>query len=124
MAKVSQKKKKAITKQIDVHYLKTCNYRTYHADGVFGGLTPSVKIYMELFIQRAVTPQIIRHKTATDGMLGEEIEREGKEGIIREIEAGIVMDIDVARVFRAWLDERIKTVEEITAKEGTIEKIS
>lgn len=116
MAKVKQKKKKELMKQIDVHYLKTSNYRTYHVDGMFGGVTPSGKIYVELFTHRAVTPQIIRYSITAEGMLGEEIEREGKEGIVREIETGIVMDIDVAKVFRTWLDEKIKNFEEMTIK--------
>ena len=104
--------KKQLPKSIPVHYIKTNNYRSYHADGVFGGLTPNKKVYMEFFLQRQVTPKIIEY-SVTKGELGAEVKREGKEGFVREIEAGIIMDIDVARVLRDWLDDKIKTVERL-----------
>lgn len=94
---------------IDIHYLKTNNYRTYHVDGIFGGLTPdSKKLYIELFVQRSATPRKIEHEVI-HGLVGKETgKREGKEGLIREIESGIIMDMDVAKVLRDWLNEKIK----------------
>ena len=73
-------------KSMVVNYLKTPNYRTYHVDGIYGGLTAQKKIYVELFIQRSVTPQQAEHKIKPDGTPGDEIEQQGKPGIIREIE--------------------------------------
>lgn len=114
--KTSGKKNKSIPKSIKTHYIKTNNYRSYHADGVFGGLTPNRKIYMEFFIQRAVTPKIIEYKVTEVGDIGDEIKREGKKGIVREIEAGVIMDIDVAKVLRNWLDQKIKLLEELETR--------
>lgn len=111
MAKAKPRKKKSSLEKVEVHYLKTSNYRTFHVDGIFGGLTPIGKVYIELFIQRSVTPQIIQHEINEDGTLGKEIMREGKKGIIREIESGLIMDIEVAKVLRTWLDEKIKEFE-------------
>ncbi len=115
--KVSKKKfaKKNIPlpNKIEIHYKKTSNYRSYHADGVYGGLTPNKKLYMEFFIQRQVTPQLVEHKVTKEGNLGKEIKRIGKKGIIREIEAGFIMDIEIAKVLRDWLDEKIKGYEDI-----------
>ncbi len=93
-------------KEIVVNYIKTSNYRSYHIDGIYGGVTPNGKIYAELFIQRSVTPKSIKYKVQ-DGILKEEIERMGKEGIVREIESGVVMDIETARIFKDWLDSKI-----------------
>ncbi|MFQ5455286.1 MAG: hypothetical protein ACE5EA_03645 [Nitrospirota bacterium] len=78
---------------------------------MFGGLTPSGNIYIELFIQRNPTPQIIEHRVKPDGMLGEKIDEQGKKGIIREIESGLIMNMDVAKSFKDWLDNRIKKYE-------------
>lgn len=105
------KKVTVLPASIDVNYLKTNNYRTYHVDGIFGGPTVHGKLYVELFLERAVTPRIIKHKVTPKGKLGEEVSRIGKEGIIREIEAGLIMDLGTAKVFRNWLDEKIKFTE-------------
>lgn len=97
---------------VDVHYIKTHSYRTYFADGVFGGLTPTGKLYMEFFLHRSVTPQIIKYKTSPEGFISkEEVERIGKSGIVRQIEAGIEMDIHTAKVVREWLDSKISESE-------------
>jgi len=93
--------------EMDFHYLKMSSYHSYHVDGVFGGLAPNGNLYMELFIERLPTPQIVKHKI-TGGVLGDEISRTGKSGIIREIEAGLVLDMRIARTLRDWLDTRIK----------------
>jgi hypothetical protein len=117
MAEKSSKKKTSVAKKmlssktIDIYYKKTNNYRTYHVDGVFGGVTPRGKFYIELYIDRSPTPQTIRHKIDEDGKIGDEVNREGKEGIIREIEAGLIMDYDVARSIRDWLDAKIKILD-------------
>lgn len=103
----SPKKTVILPKTIDIHYLKTNNYRTYHIDGIFGGLTGYNKLYIELFIERGATPQITQHEITPEGMIGKEINRAGKKGIIREIEAGLIMDISTAKIIRDWLDEKI-----------------
>ena len=95
-------------KRVDINYVKTESYRTYHVDGIYGGITPSAKLYIELFIQRSVTPQIVEHKITKDGTLGEEVGRTGKKGIVREIESGLVMDIEVASTLRDWLNRKIE----------------
>ena len=96
-----------IPTELEFHYLKTNNYRTFHVDGAFGGLTPKGDIYMTTFVERAVTPQKVLLKLNQDGTLGEELRREGKEGIIREIEAGLILDIKTAEVIRDWLANKI-----------------
>lgn len=93
---------------IALHYLKTNNYRTFHVDGVFGGPTPRGDIYMELFTERAPTPRVVFHQLKEDFSLGEEISRESKEGVIREVEAGIVMNLHTAEIVNKWLSEKIK----------------
>jgi hypothetical protein len=111
MAKTKEKVKPKLKKTLDVveiHYIKTHSYRTYFADGVFGGLTPTGKLYMEFFLHRAVTPQVIKYKITPEGAISkEEAERIGKTGIVRQIEAGIEMDIETAKVLREWLDNKI-----------------
>jgi hypothetical protein len=109
---MAKKKSKVPPKSVEVHYIKTGSYRSYHADGVFGGFTPSGKLYMELFIQRSPTPQIINYEVTQEGM-GKELSRTGKKGLIRQIEAGFVMDMEIAKVIRDWIDEKMHAYERI-----------
>ena len=110
----SPKTKRSLSDKVTVHYLKTKNYRTYHVDGIFGGLTPSGDFYIELFVQRSVTPKVCVHEILQDGILGKEMldKREGKKGIIREIESGLVMNIEVAKTLRKWIDGKIEQYEQ------------
>ncbi len=118
----NSEEKKSLPEIIDIHYLKTNSYRSYHVDGIFGGPTAHGKLYIELFLERSATPQIIQHKVTPEGKLGDEVNRIGKQGIIREIEAGLIMDIKMAKVFSDWLNEKIKVYEELT-KEKKMEKV-
>jgi hypothetical protein len=99
--------------KVTFHYLKTGSYRTYHVDGIFGGITPNGKLYAEIFIQRATTPQTTEQEINLDGTLGNETDRTGKKGIVREIEAGLIMDMETARVLRNWIDSKIQEFEKM-----------
>ncbi|MEE9260069.1 MAG: hypothetical protein V3U40_03025, partial [Candidatus Scalindua sediminis] len=105
-AKKNLKKKPSQKEKITINYLKTNNYRTYHVDGIFGGITPDTKLYVELFVQRSVTPKVVEHEITEKGTLGKEISRTGKKGIIREIESGLIMDMKVAKIFRDWISKK------------------
>ncbi|MCG2713074.1 MAG: hypothetical protein L6416_12240 [Candidatus Omnitrophica bacterium] len=109
-------------REIDIHYLKMSAYRTYHVDGIFGGITPRGKIYCELFIERNVTPQKITHEVLPDNRVGKETGRDGKQGIVREVECGIILDLDTAISLKDWLDNKInefnKVFAPVTNKKG------
>jgi len=101
----------AVPKELDIHYIKSNCYRTFHVDGIFGGVTPGGKIHAATFVERQVLPETVRQKVGSDGKLGVEISRVTKQGITREIEAGLVMDINMAKTFRDWFDSKIKEFE-------------
>lgn len=97
------------------HYIKSNAYRVVHADGIFGGPTPNGHIYVSFFSERGPIPTVVEH-AATDlgggrALLGDQIRTEGKEGIIREIEVGAMMTLDMAKKLHAWLGETIKKME-------------
>lgn len=100
-------KRNDIPADLTFHYVKTGNYRTFHVDGAYGGLCPNGNIYMELFVERLPTPQQVTHVLKKDGTLGERKDTKGREGMIREIESGLVMDVVTATRLRDWLSEKI-----------------
>ncbi len=106
-------------KELELHYLKTNDYRSFHVDGVFGGITPKGNIYMELFLERAPTPKKIVYELNENGTLGKEVSHESKAGLIREIEAGIVLDLATAESINSWLKEKINILKSVSVKEGT-----
>jgi hypothetical protein len=57
---------------------------------------------------------VLVYETSPAGAPTREVveEREGKEGIIRESEVGIVLDLPVAKVFSEWLRERVAELEQ------------
>lgn len=95
---------------VEIHYLKTGNYRTYHADGAFGGITPKGNIYLELFLERHVTPRKVRYELTEDGVLGAPLETEGKSGVVREIECGLILDLATAVTLHDFLGKIITQV--------------
>jgi len=97
---------KAVPKEITFHYIKTPNYRTYHVDGFYGGLTARGNLYAELFVERKPTPQEETYKII-DRNLGPKTDEKGKKGFIREIEAGIAMDYSTMLALKKWLDGQI-----------------
>lgn len=103
--------KAKLPSKIDINYIKTSDYRTFHVDGVFGGITPSGKMNLILFTQRGVIPQKVTREISEEGFLGGRVAKEGKTGIVREIEAGLVMDLDIAKSLRDWIDDKLKTFE-------------
>jgi hypothetical protein len=95
--------------EIEFHFEKSRYFRVIHADGAFGGVAPGNRnIHLAIFSERSPLPRTITHRVA-DGLLGEEIieRRETKQGIFREVEADLVMTVEVAVAIRDWLDQRI-----------------
>ncbi|MCH8274452.1 MAG: hypothetical protein IH851_06665 [Armatimonadetes bacterium] len=108
----SKQPKKKAESQIRFHHIKSNLYREVHAEGAWGGVTPSLKLHFSFYSQRNPIPQQTVHELK-DGALGKEILelRVSKEGVIREVEVGVFMDLSAAKVFHKWLSEKIKELE-------------
>jgi len=105
------------SKEWKIHYIKTPNYRTFHSDGFYGGITPTGKIYVEMYIDRNPTPKEVTHLIdPKSGKLGDEVDRISKDGSVREIEGGIIFDMKVAEGLMVWLKEKIEQHRTTTTK--------
>jgi len=104
------KKPQLLEGQLVFEYIKSSDFRTLHIDGIFGGLAPQGRfIHMAVFAERHPLPQKTFHALKA-GMLGPEdlTKREGRVGIVRELEADLVMDIETARSMHEWLGVKIQ----------------
>ena len=94
--------------------IKTNNFRSLHADGVWGGLNGQLDIVMAFYSERPAIPQRVVH--SIEGQrLGDEIlsERVVRDAHIRDVEIAVSMNAEVAKSFRDWLSEKIEAVENI-----------
>lgn len=104
--------------RIKFFYIKSNYYRVIHADGAWGGLTPHAGIFFALYNERSAIPQVTANKIIDNAALGEEIpeETQKKDGVVREVEAGIIMDLAIAEGFHKWLGERINEIHRIKSE--------
>lgn len=102
-----------IPSSVKFHYLKATQFRTIHADGVIGNVTPRGNIHMAMYSERPAIPREMVHKINPDGTLGEIDEKETivREGIVREMEVDVLMNIEIARSIKNWLEDQIKKAE-------------
>lgn len=101
--------------KLEIHYIKNNDFRTLFGSGVFGGVTPQGLVNVNFFTERAAIPSKVVYAVngLEDPLQMTEIEREGKEGVIREVHFGVLMDINMAISFREWLDNKIQQIQQI-----------
>lgn len=104
------------------HYIKANAFRVVHADGIWGGPTPRGYITMSFFSERAPIPTEITHASrpakTLAGVLGPELGRKSKEGIIREVEVEVVVDLPMAKGLITWLQGKIDFLEKLSTQTG------
>jgi len=109
-------------KNVDLHYIKANSYRVIHADGVYGGATPHGYIILNFYSERAPIPQKVTQELSATGKLGKEISRVGKGGIVREVEAGVTIDVTFAKSLIEWLQEKVNLIEGARESKGRASK--
>lgn len=101
----------AESKTVEFHYLKSNQFRTVHADGAWGGRTPSDQFLMMFYTERVPIPQRVDLQVSEGGVIGEQVARVGRNGIVREAEVAAVMTLEVAKRVHDWLGKQIDGME-------------
>lgn len=91
------------------HYIKSAQCVDVPMHGVFGGLNPETGAgYMAIFAERPPIPTEVRADLGLSTIGGvKEVERIGKEGMIRSVNAVVYFDINGALALQRWLNDRI-----------------
>jgi hypothetical protein len=97
-------------KRVVFHYIKSTQFRVIHGDGVIGGITPSGLIHFAVYNERPAIPQMVVQRVEA-GRLGEEEQKVGREGIVRELEADVIVSLQLAKGIRDWLSRQIADLE-------------
>jgi len=107
-----------LPKEVKFHYIKSQYFRALHVDGFFGGVTPNLDIHIAIFNERNPIPQESTYRITDAGKLGDEImdQRKGREGIVREVEADLILDLASAQSLLDWLKGKIKFAKDIVEK--------
>ena len=99
--------------KLRIEYKKSNSFRVIHADGAYGGTSPRLQLFIAFYSERFPIPQVLTYEISDTGAPVREIpsERESKEGVFREVEVGVMLDINAAKGFAAWLNEQIAELE-------------
>lgn len=108
--------------QIEFHFIKANSFKVAYADGVFGGVSPKGALRMSFFNERLALPKSVTHKVVQEGdavRVGEEIvaKRNSLNGVVREVEVDVVMNLESAKAFQLWLGNKIKELESLTSNQ-------
>jgi hypothetical protein len=98
--------------EIKFNYIKNNNFIINHVDGLHGGLTPRGHLIMNFFCERFPIPNSVTFEI-NEGNIGKEVDKKSKEGVIREIVSGVVVNLEAAKSINAWLTEKIKEMESL-----------
>ncbi len=98
-------------RNIKIRYLKSYDYKASLATGVYGGITANGMINANFFTDRTILPdsQLIE---VNDSGVQIGLPKDQKDGdLLREVQTGILMDLNTAKVIVAWLDSKIEEFE-------------
>lgn len=107
-------------RSITFHFIKSNSFRVMHVSGAYGGITPRAEVHAAIYSERSPIPRQIRQAIAADNQLGEVLEQTQRDGVIREVEADLVMAPDVARSFGQWLIDKADIAEKLVAEDPAV----
>ena len=94
--------------EVTFEYTRAPDFRTIHADGIFGGPTPARQLRMEFFVSlpKSQTAEIVPIKEKVED---EEIEKLGGEPgvVIRDIQVAVSRTPEAANTFLGWLQKKV-----------------
>ena len=120
-----QEKASKSKKAIQIAYRQSPTYRNLYVSGAYGGLTPTGEIFMGIYSQRLHFPQASSVEVDPSGN-SKEVDFVTDQGLVRDMEVGLMMDIGTAKAVHDWLHAKLedaakreKVLEERAAKKGT-----
>lgn len=94
-----------MTNQINLTYQKSVDYKSSLASGVYGGANSNGIIEINFFLDRfslpsqEIVPTNVEHTMITTS------------GITREVQCGIFLDINSAKIISQWLKDQLDKLE-------------
>jgi hypothetical protein len=79
------------------HYVKSPQFRTIHADGAIGGVTPRKYIHYAIYSERAAIPRVAEAEIVDGAATGKSATVETRVGYVRELEVDLMLDLGAAK---------------------------
>jgi hypothetical protein len=103
--------------EIKFKYVFNYGYNPSYVNGAQGGFSPRGEMVINFYLERQPLPESISHEITPEGAIGRETSAEPKDlsqSMVRFIDTGVVMSYENARVFHAWMGEKLREVEEMS----------
>jgi len=110
--------------ELEFDFEKSNYFRVIHVDGVYGGMSPATQLlHVAVYNERQPIPKKVFHNL-TDGMPQPEnlAKRQVRPGLFREVEADLVMSVEMAVILRNWLDEKITEIQNVRAQLAALQE--
>jgi len=102
--------------EITFKYVFNYSYNPTYVNGAQGGFSPRGEMVINFYLERQPLPESITHEITPAGAIGRETGVEPSDlpnSMVRFIDTGVVMSYENAKVFHAWLGDKLREVEEL-----------
>lgn len=97
-----------MTSELRFYYDKSPFHQEIEVDGAIGGVSPTGdKIIMSIYTERPTIPKVVVHNLDDNGKLLDEVDREGKVGMERIVQATLHMNLEQAKAIATWLEQQV-----------------
>lgn len=110
--------------ELTFKYIFNYGYNPTYANGAQGGFSPRGEMVINFYLERQPLPNSISHEITPEGAIGRETGTEPKDltqSMVRYIDTGVVMSYENAKVFHAWLGDKLREVEELSKARSEFE---
>lgn len=110
--------------ELKFKYVFNYGYNPSYVNGAQGGFSPRGEMVINFYLERQPLPESITHEITPEGAIGRETEVEPKDlasSMVRFIDTGVVMSYENAKVFHAWMGDKLREIEEMQKARSAFE---
>lgn len=111
--------------EVKFKYLFNYGYNPTYVNGAQGGFSPRGEMVINFYLERQPLPDSISHEITPEGGIGKETAMEPEDlskTMVRFIDTGVVMNYENARVFHAWLGDKLHEIEQMHKARAAFEQ--
>ena len=111
--------------ELTFKYVFNYGYNPTYVNGAQGGISPRGEMVINFYLERQPLPESISHEITPEGSIGRESAVEPKDlasSMVRFVDTGVVMSYENAKVFHAWMGDKLREVEEMQQARAAFEQ--
>lgn len=100
--------------KITFKYIYQDDFNPVYVNGAHGGINVQGEIIANFYFERLPMPYKITNEVSNEGVVGDILDTDPKDlskSIVRYVQSGVVMNLEVAKQVYEWLGNQIKTRE-------------